>query len=137
MVVMQGMEKIIAIVTKYILLICERRRKQQIKEYVAEAKRNKGEQYRQSTPMYIPYKHGTTGTTIFSIMSALAAEHQAVNLSQGFPDFPIDPLLADLLSEAAKSSYNQYAPMPGLPLLREAIAQDFRKRYGLELHPDS
>ncbi len=87
--------------------------------------------------MHIPYKHGTTGTTIFSIMSALAAEHQAVNLSQGFPDFPIDPLLADLLSEAAQSSYNQYAPMPGLPLLREAIAQDFRKRYGLELHPDS
>lgn len=87
--------------------------------------------------MHIPYKHSTTGTTIFTVMSALAAEYKAVNLSQGFPDFAIDTQLADLLNEAAKGNFNQYAPMTGLPALREAISHDFLRRYGLVIQPDS
>lgn len=76
-------------------------------------------------------------TTIFSVMSALAAEHNAVNLSQGFPDFPINATLADLLQEAARENFNQYAPMAGLPLLRQAIAKDFQRRYSLDINPDT
>lgn len=87
--------------------------------------------------MHLPPKHSTTGTTIFSTMSALAIEHQAINLSQGFPDFPIDPLLTDYLQEAAAGAYNQYAPMPGLPLLRQAIAADLEKRYDIVVQPDT
>ncbi len=71
-----------------------------------------------------------TGTTIFSVMSQLAAEHKALNLSQGFPDFPVDPQLIELIYRAMKDGYNQYAPMPGLPALREAIAQKNEKTYG-------
>ena len=62
------------------------------------------------------------GTTIFSVMSALAAEHQAVNLGQGFPDFGADPALLDCVSRAMADGHNQYPPMPGVPALREAIA---------------
>ncbi len=83
--------------------------------------------------MYIPQKHSTTGTTIFSVMSALAHEHQAINLSQGFPDFPIDEQLVKLVAEAMKQGHNQYAPMPGLPQLRQAIAQDFAQRYAIAI----
>jgi len=72
--------------------------------------------------MIIP-KYPSTGVTIFSVMSALAQEHQAINLSQGFPDFPIDEALGDLVAKAIKEGYNQYAPMPGLPGLREAISR--------------
>jgi methionine transaminase len=62
------------------------------------------------------------GATIFSVMSQLAAEVGAINLSQGFPDFPLDPVLVDLAATAMRSGHDQYAPMPGLPMLREAIA---------------
>lgn len=85
----------------------------------------------------ISQKHSVTGTTIFSVMSALATEHNAINLSQGFPDFPVDEQLGQLLFEAANSGYNQYAPMPGLPLLREAIAKDFKQRYSLDVDPNA
>lgn len=81
-------------------------------------------------------KHSATGTTIFTVMSALASTHRAVNLSQGFPDFPIDQRLADYLSDAAKGNYNQYAPMSGLPALRQGIAEDFLSRYHISIHPD-
>lgn len=87
--------------------------------------------------MHIPYKHSATASTIFTVMSALAAEHDAINLSQGFPDFQMDETLANLLHEAAKGNFNQYAPMSGLPILRQAIALDFKKRYALEINPDS
>ncbi len=83
--------------------------------------------------MNLPYKHSATGTTIFTVMSALAAEHQAINLSQGFPDFPIDPLMAQYMEEAVKGLYNQYAPMAGLPMLREAIAKDLNQRYQVSI----
>lgn len=62
------------------------------------------------------------GTTIFSVMSALAAEHQAVNLGQGFPDFDCDPALIAHVHAAMQSGHNQYPPMPGIAALREAIA---------------
>jgi len=62
------------------------------------------------------------GTTIFSVMSALAAEHQAVNLGQGFPDFDCDPALIDQVHKAMQNGHNQYPPMPGVTALREAIA---------------
>jgi methionine aminotransferase len=80
-------------------------------------------------------KHSVTGTNIFTVMSALANQHQAVNLSQGFPDFPIDEQLQALLKEAAEG--NWHAPMAGLPLLREQIAKDFQKRYQVEVDPET
>lgn len=85
----------------------------------------------------ISQKHSVTGTNIFTVMSALAAEHNAINLSQGFPDFPIDEQLGQLLYEAANSGFNQYAPMAGLPLLRQAIANDFKQRYALDVDQDA
>ncbi len=75
------------------------------------------------------------GTTIFSVMSKLAQDSGAINLSQGFPDFPIDPALGDLVHEAIRAGHNQYAPMPGLPALREAIAEKVERIYGV--HYDS
>lgn len=71
----------------------------------------------------LPVKHSGADTTIFSVMSALAQEHHAVNLSQGFPDYPIDESLVVHLYEAARKGMNQYAPMAGLPLLQEAICR--------------
>lgn len=87
--------------------------------------------------MILPQKHSATGTTIFTVMSALSQQHNAINLSQGFPDFPIDERLAELLHEAAKGAYNQYSPMPGLPMLRQAISDDFKRRYGLDVNADT
>lgn len=76
------------------------------------------------------------GTTIFSVMSALAHEHQAINLSQGFPNFPCDPRLPALVHEAMLAGHNQYAPMPGLPALREQIASRVQAWYGTSYDPD-
>jgi len=70
------------------------------------------------------------GTTIFTVMSALAAEKGAVNLGQGFPDFEGDPRLVDAVIEAMKRGLNQYPPMPGVPALREAIAKKVASLYG-------
>jgi methionine aminotransferase len=70
-------------------------------------------------------------------MSALAQQHNAINLSQGFPDFAIDERLAHALGNAANEGYNQYAPMAGLPALRQAIAANFGRRYGLTIDPDT
>jgi methionine aminotransferase len=79
----------------------------------------------------IPSRHSASGTTIFTVMSALAQQYSAINLSQGFPDFPIDERLGALVYEAMRIGFNQYAPMAGLPALRQAISDDFTKRYGL------
>ena len=62
------------------------------------------------------------GTTIFTVMSALAAEHKAVNLGQGFPDFACDPALVNAVTQAMQAGHNQYPPMIGVPVLRQAIA---------------
>lgn len=86
--------------------------------------------------MQFPQKHSATGTTIFTVMSAMAQQHSAINLSQGFPDFNVDDKLALLMHEAVSGGYNQYAPMPGLPELRQAIAKDFKKRYLVNIDPD-
>ncbi len=75
------------------------------------------------------------GTTIFTTMSALAAEHRAINLGQGFPDFPCEPALLEAVSEAMRLGHNQYAPMPGIMELREAIAQKITKLYGHRYDP--
>lgn len=78
-----------------------------------------------------------TGTTIFTVMSKLAVENNAVNLSQGFPDFEISPELAELVYKHIKEGKNQYAPMPGLPQLREAISYKIFKNYALKYNPDT
>jgi len=75
------------------------------------------------------------GTTIFTTMSRRAAELGAVNLGQGFPDYPIDPRLAELVGDAMRDGHNQYAPMPGVPALLEAIGSRLEARYGLGLDP--
>ena len=58
------------------------------------------------------------GTSIFSVMSKMALENKAINLSQGFPDFPVSEKLIDLIHQKMKEGHNQYAPMPGAPQLR-------------------
>jgi methionine aminotransferase len=70
------------------------------------------------------------GTTIFTVMSQLAAEHQAVNLGQGFPDFPVPARLVDELDKAMRAGHNQYSPMSGIPALRQAIAGKTERCYG-------
>ncbi|HEX5286079.1 MAG TPA: methionine aminotransferase, partial [Polaromonas sp.] len=70
------------------------------------------------------------GTTIFTVMSTLAAEKGAVNLGQGFPDFDCDPKLINAVTDAMKRGLNQYPPMTGVPVLREAIAAKVAKLYG-------
>ena len=75
------------------------------------------------------------GTTIFTVMSALAAEKGAVNLGQGFPDFDCDPDLVDAVTAAMKNGLNQYPPMPGIPALREAIAAKIGNIYGYRYDP--
>jgi len=69
------------------------------------------------------------GTTIFTVMSALAAQHGAVNLGQGFPDFDCDPALLDAVNQAMRSGLNQYPPMAGVPVLREGVARKIEALY--------
>lgn len=77
------------------------------------------------------------GTTIFTVMSRLAAEHGAINLSQGFPDFSIDPQLSDLVNVAMAKGHNQYAPMEGVIELRRRIAQMLQRSYNVQINPES
>ncbi len=76
-------------------------------------------------------------TSIFAIMTQLAREHQAINLSQGFPDFDCHPELIDLVYCNMKAGHNQYAPMPGVPQLREAIARKTERLYGALYDPET
>jgi len=87
--------------------------------------------------MPLTSKLPNVGTTIFSVMSKLAQESGAINLSQGFPDFPIDEKLIDLTHAAMKAGHNQYAPMPGVPALREAITAKVERLYGFGYDPDT
>jgi methionine aminotransferase len=75
------------------------------------------------------------GTTIFTVMSALATEHGAVNLGQGFPDFDCDPQLLDAVTGAMREGLNQYPPMTGVPRLREAVAAKVEALYGRRYDP--
>jgi methionine aminotransferase len=80
--------------------------------------------------MHIDSKLPQVGTTVFTVMSALAAQHGAVNLGQGFPDFDCDPRLQALLAESVAAGHNQYAPMAGVAALREAVAAKTARLYG-------
>jgi methionine aminotransferase len=77
------------------------------------------------------------GTTIFTVMSALASEHGAVNLGQGFPDFDCDPRLVEAVGDAMRRGLNQYPPMAGVPVLREAVAEKIESLYGHRYDPGS
>src|SRR5882724_10969615 len=77
------------------------------------------------------------GTSIFSVMSKMALEHGAINLSQGFPDFPVSEKLIDLIHAQMKSGHNQYAPMPGVPPLRKIISDVIFKTYQREVNPET
>ena len=80
--------------------------------------------------MTLQTKLPKVGTTIFTVMSQLAAEHGAVNLGQGFPDFDVPARLVDALARAMKEGRNQYSPMHGVAPLREAIAAKTERCYG-------
>lgn len=80
----------------------------------------------------LPY----VGTTIFSVMTALAQQARAVNVSQGFPDYPIDADLVTLLENAARDGHNQYAPMAGLMSLRECVSEKYRLVHGCTVDPE-
>jgi methionine aminotransferase len=77
------------------------------------------------------------GTTIFTVMSALAQERSAVNLGQGFPDFDCDPALVEAVNGAMQAGLNQYPPMAGVAVLREAIARKIEALYGCRYDPGS
>jgi methionine aminotransferase len=87
--------------------------------------------------LHLNSKLPTVGTTIFSVMSKLAQEHHAINLSQGFPDYDTNPQLIDFVTEAMKNGHNQYAPMPGLPILRELIAEKTQRLYQASYNPET
>lgn len=86
------------------------------------------------TPTF-PSKLPNVGTTIFTVMSALAAEHKAVNLGQGFPDFECAPELVNAVTAAMQAGHNQYPPMPGVPVLREAVARKIEALHGRAYNP--
>lgn len=87
--------------------------------------------------LHIQSKLPQVGTTIFTVMSALAAEHNAINLGQGFPDFPMPEELTALVNDAMRKGYNQYVHMCGLPLLRERIAEKIAFLYNTNVNPDT
>lgn len=87
--------------------------------------------------MQISSKLPNLGTSIFTIMSAMAREHNAINLSQGFPDFNCDLVLLDLVQHYTKSGFNQYAPMQGAPALREQISALMQTCYHATYDPDT
>lgn len=77
------------------------------------------------------------GTTIFAVMSKMANEHNAINLSQGFPDFDVSAELISLINQYMQKGMNQYAPMPGVPALRKAIEQIAQDNYGISLNEEA
>jgi len=87
--------------------------------------------------LQITSKLPDVGTTIFAVMSKMAADHGAINLSQGFPDFDVSKELIDSIYSAMQAGKNQYAPMPGIPELRESIAGMVKTSYGFSPDPNS
>lgn len=77
-----------------------------------------------------------TGTTIFTIMSALANQHNALNLSQGFPDFPTNPRLVELVNHFMKEGFNQYSPLSGMPSLRQVLSDNIFEDHGHRYDPE-
>lgn len=88
-------------------------------------------------PLNVPSKLPNVGTTIFTVMSALANEYKAVNLGQGFPDYPMSEELVALVNQAMQNGFNQYAPMQGYMPLREALAEKVHYLYGTHVSPDT
>ena len=84
---------------------------------------------------HVPSRLPDVGTTIFTVMSRRAVEEGALNIGQGFPDYPVDPLLAELIAAAVRDGHNQYAPMEGSIALREQIARKLRLTYGCDVDP--
>lgn len=84
-----------------------------------------------------PSKLPNVGTTIFAIMSKMASDYNALNISQGFPDFESDPVLIEAVAKAMKDGYNQYAPMPGIMELRALICEKANTLYGAHYHPET
>ena len=87
--------------------------------------------------MYVQSKLPNVGTTIFTVMSSLALEYNAVNLGQGFPDFLMSGELTSLVNDAMKKGFNQYTHMCGLPLLRERLAEKAEKLYQTKINPET
>ncbi|MFO7560584.1 MAG: methionine aminotransferase [Desulfobacterales bacterium] len=87
--------------------------------------------------MKIKSKLPDIGTTIFTVMTNLALEYNAINLSQGFPDFETSPVLIQLVEKYMNEGYNQYAPMQGVPVLRKRIAEKILERYHADCNPDT
>lgn len=87
--------------------------------------------------MQVKSKLPNVGVSIFTKMTALANEHGAINLAQGFPNFPSSKSLIDLVHQYMKKGMNQYAPMPGLIQLRERIAEKYYNIYDIQYHPDT
>jgi methionine aminotransferase len=87
--------------------------------------------------MQINSKLPNIGTTIFTVMSGLAKEHDAINLSQGFPDFGCSPKLLKLAQKNLMAGFNQYAPMTGAPALRETISELLQNCYQATYHPET
>ncbi len=85
--------------------------------------------------MRIQSKLPTTGVSIFTVMSRLATELGAINLSQGFPDFDCAPELVEAVARRMREGHNQYAPMPGLPVLRDALSKKIELLYGRRYDP--
>ena len=90
-----------------------------------------------STQLKIKEKLPDWGTSIFAIMSKMAVEHNALNLSQGFPDFNCSDELLSLLHDFQDRGFNQYAPMPGVPVLRNVISNTIKKVYGRNYNPET
>src|SRR5688572_16806661 len=90
---------------------------------------------RMKSALSIQSKLPSTGVSIFAVMSRLAEEHGAINLSQGFPDFDCAPELVEAVARAMREGHNQYAPMPGLFALREALARKIELLYGRRYDP--
>lgn len=88
-------------------------------------------------PGQLTSKLPNVGTSIFAVMSKLALEHNAINLSQGFPDFPISEKLVARVNHYMKKGFNQYAPMPGVPVLRKAIADKVSRTYQVDYNPET
>lgn len=87
--------------------------------------------------MIIQSKLPDVGTTVFTVMSQLALQHNAINLGQGFPDFNMSEELIELANQAMKNGFNQYAHMNGLPLLRERLAEKIFALYNTQIHPET
>lgn len=94
-------------------------------------------QERSSFPPNLNSKLPQLGTTIFAVMSKMAQEHGAINLSQGFPDFSCHPKLVELVNHYMQKGFNQYAPMQGIPLLRERLAAKVESLYGFSADPEA